>query len=836
MLRPSNLIYLYRVRLRRRLVLELLALIGIATGVALVFAALVSNSSLIGSAEQLTKGITGNARLQLSSRGADGLPNNVIRQIQQLPGVKTSAPVLVARATIWGPRGRRAVTLLGADGRLSALGGVHVPLIPARDLVRQRLVGLPSRMAHAIGVRFGGTVHIETGATRTTAPLAAQLDEQAIGELAFSPVLIAPLEYAGALVGSSGRFTRVLVEPRSGQDASVKAGLLRIAGGRMAVDSTDSDVAIFREAAKPTSQSTALFSIFAALVGFLFATSAVLLTVPQRRRFIVDLRMSGHPPATIVQVMLFDALVLGVAGSTVGLLMGDVLSRALFSGSPGYLSLAFPIGDHRLVSFSNAAVAFAAGVVAAAIAVLVPIRSSLVRGGRPDGSGYRKRSVQLVSAGVSVLLVAGAIRLLEPKAAAFGMGLLTVSLLLLLPAAVWVMVAIVRRVGRYVRSPIPALAVMELRSRSASPRTFALAATGAIAVFASVSIGGAHADLQRGLFSSAHQVDGNADIWVSLPGSVNLFATTPLVLAKGTERMVSRVAGVASVNAYRGSFLDIGNRRVWVLAPPSDVRTPVPSRQITVGDAATAERRLRQGGWVVLSTAVARDLHVGVGNRVVLPTPVPIPMRVAAITTNLGWPPGAMVMNATDYAQAWGSKAPSALFVDLAPGVPLAEGIHGVRQALGTAVPVHVEASAEREARHAEITRDSLSRMTQIGILVLGAAVLAMATAMAGVLWQRRPMIAGLKVDGFTQLQLWGALLLESAVLLGTGCLLGAAFGLAGQVMLNGGLEVITGFPVFYEAGWGVAARTVAIVLAVALVMLSIPGYLAVRVRPSPGV
>jgi len=126
--------------------------------------------------------------------------------------------------------------------------------------------------------------------------------------------------------------------------------------------------------------------------------------------------------------------------------------------------------------------------------------------------------------------------------------------------------------------------------------------------------------------------------------------------------------------------------------------------------------------------------------------------------------------------------------------------------------------------------------MTQIGILVLGAAVLAMATAMAGVLWQRRPMIAGLKVDGFTQLQLWGALLLESAVLLGTGCLLGAAFGLAGQVMLNGGLEVITGFPVFYEAGWDVAARTVAIVLAVALAMLSIPGYLAVRVRPSPGV
>ena len=48
----------------------------------------------------------------------------------------------------------------------------------------------------------------------------------------------------------------------------------------------DADITTFERAAYPTNQSTALFSVFSALVGFLFAFSAVLLTVPQRRRLV----------------------------------------------------------------------------------------------------------------------------------------------------------------------------------------------------------------------------------------------------------------------------------------------------------------------------------------------------------------------------------------------------------------------------------------------------------------------------------------------------------------------------------------------------------------------
>ena len=56
-------LHLYRVRVRSRFVQEALAVIGIAVGVALLFASQVANTSLNGSVEQLTSWLVGHSRL-----------------------------------------------------------------------------------------------------------------------------------------------------------------------------------------------------------------------------------------------------------------------------------------------------------------------------------------------------------------------------------------------------------------------------------------------------------------------------------------------------------------------------------------------------------------------------------------------------------------------------------------------------------------------------------------------------------------------------------------------------------------------------------------------------
>jgi putative ABC transport system permease protein len=191
-------------------------------------------------------------------------------------------------------------------------------------------------------------------------------------------------------------------------------------------------------------------------------------------------------------------------------------------------------------------------------------------------------------------------------------------------------------------------------------------------------------------------------------------------------------------------------------------------------------------------------------------------------------------LNSDDYAKAWASEAASALHVSLEPSAAPERVAAAIERELSP-IPMRVETQAERLDRHYALTREGLARMTQISVLVLIAAVLAMVATMGGMIWQRRKTFAALKVQGFSEGELWSALLLESVILLGTASLAGAVFGLYGQVLLSQALEVITGFPVFYSTAAVVAVSILGMATLVAVVMLAVPGWLAVRVRPQRG-
>jgi putative ABC transport system permease protein len=98
-------------------------------------------------------------------------------------------------------------------------------------------------------------------------------------------------------------------------------------------------------------------------------------------------------------------------------------------------------------------------------------------------------------------------------------------------------------------------------------------------------------------------------------------------------------------------------------------------------------------------------------------------------------------------------------------------------------------------------------------------------------IWQRRPLLADMKVDGFGRGVLWRSLLVESALLLGAGCSIGAVFGLCGQLLLSHALAVVTGYPVVPSVGVAVAIASFLLVTTVAVSIVALPGYLATRVR-----
>jgi putative ABC transport system permease protein len=832
-MRLSNIVRLYRVRLRSRIVQELFAVMGIAIGVALLFSSQVASTSLDGAVHQLTAGIVGQMRFQIAARGPHGFDAGLLRQVQRIPGVQTAIPVLQANANILGPDGSRSVDLVGTEPRLAYLGGVLVRKLGASELAQTRAIMLPAPIAREMGAFSLQPVQLQIGARTVSSLLVPELLASESGVLGESPIAVAPLRYAQRLTGMGGRLTNIYVRSQPRRDREVIAQLTRLAAGRLNVVPADYTDVLFHKAAEPTNQSTGLFAAISALVGFLFAFNALLLTVPQRRNLIEDLRLDGYTRKMIVEVLLFDALVLSVVACIAGLALGELLSIELFHANPGYLSFAFPIGSQRIVTWQSYAIAVGGGLVAAIFGVLAPLRSNVfarITLGDAAAASSERWVAWAVPCGLVCLAATTAILLLAPQAAILGVASLTLALLLLLPRLLDVVVLAFDRLQRATAGAACYLATIELRSRSNRARSTAIAATGAIAVFGSVAIQGAHQDLQNGLDRLAHELNAATELWVSPAGAANALTTTPF---RGTAAVaLARLPGVRAVDIYRGSFLDIGARRVWVLASARAEPPPISPSQVVQGDAQLAIARIRRGGWAALSRVIASELKLRLGQSFTLRSPQPTRFRLAAITTNFGWPPGAVVLNADDYARAWSSEDPSAYQVVPRPGVSAAAIIPEVEHALGSRSALTVETSTARERSFRATSRQGLERLTQISTLVLIAGILAMAAAMGAMIWQRRPQLANMKVDGFDRRVLWRALLIESGLLLGAGCSIGALFGVYGQLLLSHALATVTGFPVIFSIGALVALGSFLLVTAVAVAIVAVPGYIAARVRP----
>jgi putative ABC transport system permease protein len=833
--RVSMLAHLYRVRLRSHAVQELLAGSGIAVGVALVLGVLLANASLTGAAAGLVHQFVGTARLQLAARSQAGFDEQLASTVRGLAGVRVEAPVLRENIAVVGPSGRRdSVQLLGVSSAVTRLGGLGTREL---GLGGFRFTGgliLPESVADEIGVEPGGQVTVLAFGSAHTIAVAAVLKSSLFGVLASSPVAVTLLPRAQRLTGLEGRITQVLVQPGRGEDRRVAGELSTLAAGRLSVLPADDELQLLAQAVKPNDQSTSLFAAISVMVGFLLALNAMLLTVPERRRFVADLRLQGYDWRQIVVLLAFQAGVLGVAASILGVALGDVLSHAFLHRIPTYLTTAFPIGTQESLRVGAIAIAVGCGVLATVLASLSPVLD--LRPGRPTDAVFRDRSgrgevlahatpLKLSAIGAVLLASITAAVLIDPELTIAGGMALALAALLAIPSLFAGMAHVLRWTGERVRSSSLIVVVSELRA--VTTRSVALAGIAALAVYGSVAIGGARTDLIHGLNASFNEYLGNAQLWVTTGGND---LTTNAFAAGGATQAVEHAAGVASVRVYQGGYLDVGRRRLWIIARPAADPTMIPTSQILEGSPARATRLLSEGGWATISGAFAEEHHLAVGSEFTLPTPAGSAwLRVAAVTTNLGWSPGAIILNAADYRRYWQTEEPSALEVKLEPGVSEAAGRRAVAVALANRPGLGVQTLREREAQYDENARQGLSALSEISELLLIAAALAVAAALSASIWQRRARLASLKIQGYDTGQLWRALLLESVIVLGIGCVVGAVAGVYGHALASRWLRIETGFPAPFQMGLGRVLLTLGLLAVISLAVIALPGLAAAR-------
>jgi putative ABC transport system permease protein len=882
-MRPGALLYLYRRRLRTHGVQECLAGLGVAIAVALVFATILVSSSITGSAAAVVRTVTGPATLQLRARGSDGFDEQLLARVERLPGVLRAAPLLEQTATVQSANGRRlTVDLAGANTSLVVLDGLAHRL-PTATLTASGL-GLSRASARALAIAGPSTAQAgsaadagvgtgvgsgpETGSGTGMGSvllllrgralhlaISAVLGPESFGALSQAYVAVMPLADLQRRAGLQGRITRILVQAQPGREAAVRRELRALAGGGLEVAAADQDVALLGQALGPSDQASALFAAISVLLGVLLVFNALLLTVPERRLAIAELRLIGAKPSAIVQMLLFQALCLGLAASLVGLLAGYVLAREVFHQSTGYLAEAFTLGTQTVLTARPLLLALLAGLSATVLASAAPLLD--LRHTRALDAIYRESGVpgNTLSPGLqrgsgiaagALLVAASVLFLATPALALSACVLLALASVLAVPLTFGAVLRAAQALcDRLQELTILPVALSSLRSTTL--RSLALAATGSVALFGSVALGESRADLLHGIEGFAHSYSADASIWVGAPGDNQ---ATVDFRADGLTRRISRLDGVAGVRAFQGGFLTLDGRRVWIIARPPGAQREVLRSQISAGGVARAVTRLGEGGWIAVSKQIASEHHAGIGDTLRLPTPTgPAPLRIAATTTNLAWSPGVIFIDSADYVRLWQQRAPTALGVQLAPGANVVRVRAEIERILGagtgddsragngavasTDSGVVASTAREREASIDTLTGEGLGQLGEISTLLLIAAILAMAAALTSAIWQRRKSLAALRLSGVTPRRMRLILLVESALILGAGCVTGALAGIYGQVIIDAYLQHVTGFPVT-RLGAGVRPLEIlALVSVVVLAIVAVPGWLASRVSPT---
>jgi len=835
--RLSALAAHYRLRLRRQLAAELLAGAGIAVGVALVFGVLLANSSITGSAPALIRAVEGNARLELQARSSEGFSEALALRAGRVPGVRFAAFVLREDGELLGARSRRAVQVVGLSAGIVALHGSATRNLGTGAALASGGVGLPTPLAEGVGAHGGGRVQLLVGGVERAAPVGVVLDSATIGAVAQAPIVIAQLGVAQVLTEHPGRVTEVLIEPYPGADARVASELRSLTAGRVNVESAGSELRLLEATAKPLGQSTSLFAAIGAMVGLLFAANAMLLTLPERRRLVAELHTNGFEVRQIRAILLSQALVLGVLASVAGLALGVALAHTIFGQSTVYLAAAFPIASHQSIDLTIALLACAGGVSAAVLVSLAPLL--VLRSSSPTSAalgaehsvqhwGHRAaRTLGLLGAalvaGVTVLVLA------DTALTILGGVLLALAVPCLVPVSFDAVLVALKWLGRRRRGSMISLAAIELNATAT--RSIALIAVAALAVYGSVAIGGARADLTRGLDEAVVEYLDTAQVWVA---ANDKFLTVDSFKDDGAAAAIARAPGVSAVRSYEGGLLDVGPRSLWIRArSPLDDRL-IQASQLLEGNLARAEALIRRGGLAAISSAFAAERRLHVGERFTLPTPTgEASFGVAAITTNTGWSPGAITINLNDYRRFWSSYRPAALEVGLKPGVSPAAGRRSVLAALKGRPGLRVQTLAERVASFQTSAREGLRSLGQIAALLLITAALAVAAVLSASIWQRRSRLASLAAQGFDHMQLWRAVVLESGVAVAVGCAVGALLGLYGHALASRWLELSTGFPAPFSLGLGAILLALAIVAGCTVLLAGVLGYRAARAAPS---
>ncbi len=734
----------------------LLALVGIALGVAVVVAVDIANRAARSALDDAVERVAGAATHQVVA-GPAGIPEAFYRRLRVELGVQRALPVVSGAVTVHG----RRLELLGVDPLvaqpfmtpLAADTGGELSL---RMLTHREAVAVSRETAQQLGVRAGGRFSLDGGAGSVNVRVAAVFaDRRGV----FADVLVADIAVAQALLHRFGRLDRIDLILQPATVAKVRAALppgaeLLPAGRRRdaLVAMTDAFHVNLRA-----------LSLLALVVGVFLVFNTMSFLVVRRRGMLASLRALGATRGQVVIQVLADAGMLAAGGTLLGLPAGVALGTGLtglVAATVDQLYLAIPeVHGWQPLALAVGGALGLAGPLAAAVPAALEAAGVAPRVGLQRTSleqrALRSARRMAVAGGASAAGGMAVVAASEGLTAGF-VGLFALILGAALLAPLWVRVlASLTAGGRLGRRLGWRLAV---RGAGASlSRTGIAVAALAVAVATVIGVATMISSF-RGSVVAWLEASLRADFYVSADGA----------LPDGVAGAVAALPGVDHVTRSRHVRLSVedGYLDLRAVALAEEDRAAYPL--VTGGDAAW--QAFANARAVLVSEPFAARRRLDVGERLSFTTPDgPVSLRVAGIYRDYANVRGTVLMRLPLYRRLWHDNRLTGLGIHLAEGADAATLARRIRARW----PARIGITDNRAVfRRSLAVFDQTFRIT--GVLRLLAAVVAFVGVLGALMalqLERRREIAVLRALGLTRAGVAGQVFGQSGFL-------GAAAGL----------------------------------------------------------
>jgi putative ABC transport system permease protein len=684
-----------------------LALLGLALGVATIIAVDIAVASSGKAFELSMEAVNGAATHEISG-GPGGIDERVYVALKRAAGPIALAPVVEGYVDV----NDETMQLIGVDplvdtavrGDVTSLGNVSVDDtrgttgadaqhaqseavagakrvsdgaarrvsmdVASRWFTQPGTVVLAASTAKRFGIAPGEAFTVSIGGRDHTATLLGQFAGTMAG---YETLILTDISQAQEWLGLLGKLSRIDVRVPPGANgeralahlrASLPSGVDLHPAQRRTRQSLDMTAAF-------TTNLQAM-SLLALLVGVFLIFSAISFAVVQRRRMIGVLRALGATRAGVLMMILTEAAVLGIAGASLGLLLGIAIGRelvALVSRTINDLYFVVAVNEVLIPPFAIVK-ALGAGLGVALFAAALPalevansapqlgLRRSVIEQRAANASRWLLISGGVLGAAAAAIVYLSERSLLAGFVALF---LLLLTVATITPAMLRALArAAAQLAGRF--SPIARLALGDV-SASLSRTGVAVSALGlAIAAMIGVSV---MVESFRESLRAYLERTIRADLYVTAPGPG--FGRPERRLDEEVVAGILAMPSIADHTESRRVVVDSPRGPVPVdalrLARPSHVSIPLIS-----GDPARVWPAFERGA-IIVSEPLAWHLQIGVGGHLTLQTARgPHAFDIAGVYREYGNDRGNVLMSRATYRDLWHDDAITAMGLYLAPG------------------------------------------------------------------------------------------------------------------------------------------------------------------------